>query len=544
VNREILQAFAKFRTRHQRMRAWDLFLDAAFVLTLISAALLLVDRLAFELGFASPRFSHPPLILAIAAGTLLLAALLAAARAAWRPVPPARLARDIDRAGQGEERFLSALEIAAAGGGGKFADALCRDALRVAAAAPPSAVVPRPPVGHRWAILLSLAAAGALYAVPAREYAAPRADVEVSPLRGPAPLEVGFRDASIGAIRSFLWTFGDGETAEGEDASHVYDAPGRYRARLEVEGPGGTSEKEVEIEVLPPDAAFAEFEGEPRKGRERVEVRFRNLSKNAKTYEWDFGDGAVSSEKEPVHVYEGAGLFTVKLRVTNDLGEDRRVREAYVKVAHPLEPLADFRAEPREGEAPLEVGFEDLSTGALTEWRWDLGDLLAGEGRIRRERNPVYVYRVPGWYTVRLRVKGPHGEDETEKVRYIHVKEEGSGKGGGGASKPQQPTRRPKAPDLGGGDKTPAKPGKPPKVQYLPEELKTPDAPKTLVEKDVRIYQPPPPGAPGGPDAKPLDVVLPEYRRAAEDSIERERIPPVLREHLRRYFDGLRPAPK
>lgn len=536
MSQDVLHAFARFRRRHARMRGWDLFLDALFVMSTASAALLLVDRLAFELGVAPPRVSTPPRILAIGAGTFVLAALAALVGVVLRPVSPAGLAREIDRAGGGEERFLSALEISAAGAGGAFATALCRDALRIAAAAPPDRVVPRPPLGHRWAILLSLLAAGVLYAAPAREYAAPIADLQVSHVRGPAPLEVGFQDVSIGAIRRFHWSFGDGSTADGEEVSHVYEAPGRYRARLQVEGPGGTSEKDVEIEVLAPDAAFADFEAEPRKGRERVEVRFRNLSKNGAAYEWDFGDGAISSEKDPVHVYEGSGRYTVKLRVTNELGEDRRVREEYIKVADLLDPLADFRAEPREGEAPLEVGFEDLSTGALAEWRWDLGDLLAGEGRIRTERNPVYVYRTPGRYTVRLRVKGPRGEDETEKVRYIHVKEQGDGKGGG---KAPSPPPKPKTP-VAGDQKGKPRENKTPKT-FVPEGLRHPDAPKETVEKDLKIYTPPPPGAPGAADAKPLDVVLPEYRRAAEDSLSRDRIPAVLREHVRRYFDGLRP---
>lgn len=537
MSREILDAFARFQRRHVWMRGWDVFLDAAFVMTLTSAALFLVDRLAFELGLAPPRLSSRDMILALGLGTLMVAALVATASALLRPVSPARLAREIDRAAGGEERFLSALEVAAAGSGGVFAPALCRDALRIAGAAEPSRVVPRPPVGHRWAILLSLAAAGVLYAVPAREYAAPRAAFEVSPLRGPAPLEVGFQDASIGAIRSFRWSFGDGAEAEGEEVSHVYEAPGRYRARLRVDGPGGSSEQDVEIDVLPSDAAFADFTGEPRKGRDRVAVRFTNLSKNGKTYEWDFGDGAVSSDRDPVHVYEGPGLYTVKLRVTNDLGEDTRVREKYVKVAHPLEPLADFRAMPREGEAPLEVGFEDLSTGALSEWTWDFGDPLAGEERISRERNPVYVYRVPGRYTVRLRVKGPHGQDEVEKVRYIHVKEEGQGGGNDKSKLPRKPV--PKDPSAGALPNS--KDGPKPKFIDLPASLRHPDAPKDLVEKERKVYTNPPAGASGGPDLKPLDQVLPEYRRAAEDSIERERIPPVLREHLRRYFDGLRP---
>ena len=60
-------------------------------------------------------------------------------------------------------------------------------------------------------------------------------------LRGPAPLEVGFYDASLGAIREFRWSFGDGHEAEGEEVAHVYEAPGRYRARLLVRGPGGAT---------------------------------------------------------------------------------------------------------------------------------------------------------------------------------------------------------------------------------------------------------------------------------------------------------------
>jgi PKD repeat protein len=536
MSREILEAFARFRRRHARVRAWDLFLDAAFVMALSSAALLLLDRLAFELGLASPRLSSRERILALGAGTFALAALTAVVGALLRPVSPARLARDIDRAADGEERFLSALELAAAGSGGAFAPALCRDALRVADAAPPSRVVPTPPLGHRWAILLALAAGGVLYALPAREYAAPIARLELSHARGPAPLEIGFADASIGAIHAFRWTFGDGAEAEGEELSHVYETPGRYRAKLRVEGPGGSSEAEVEIEVLRPDAPFADFEGEPRKGRGTVAVRFKNLSRNDDRVEWDFGDGATSSERDPVHLYEGTGLYTVKLKVSNELGDDVRVREGYVKVAHPDEPLADFRGLPRDGEAPLEVSFEDLSTGLIDERVWDTGDLLAGEKRILKERNPVYVYHTPGRYTVRLRVKGPKGQDETEKVRYIHVKEPGSG--GGGKSK-NPIVRQPRSPK----DGPPQKPKetKPRDFKDIPYVVRPPDAPGNLVEKVVNVYQPPPPGSPGGPDSKPLESVLPEYRRAAEDSIERERIPPALREHLRRYFDGLRP---
>ena len=526
---ELLQEFSRYRRREARVRAWDRFLEAAFVLGLLAAAALLVDRLAFELGLA-------PAILSVRVPAVLAAALAGAAlwgSLAWlRPASPARLAREVDRAASGDEAVLSALEIS----GGPFADALCRDAVQVARRTSPRRVLPLPRLGYRWAVILALATGGMLHALPVRGYGVPSAAFEASPVRGPAPLEVAFLDASHGAIRSFRWEFGDGAADTGEEVVHTYGKPGRYRAVLRLEGPTGVSEASTEIEVLPPDRVSADFRGEPLKGRGTLAVRFESLARNAKSLAWDFGDGAVSTEENPVHQYEGPGHYTVKLRATNDLGHDDAVKERYVKVAHPDEPIADFRALPREGPAPLEVGFEDLSDGKIEEWHWDFGDLQTTSGRTSAERNPVHVYRVPGKYTVRLRVTGPKGTDVEEKTRYIEVGDGGGG--GGGSSKSKQP--KPKQPESATGKGKQAQAERP-KVNLLPEDLKHHKPGTNLVEKDVNVYRPPPPGTPGAAEQVPLDQVLPEYRRAAEDSMERERIPGALREHLRRYYEGLRP---
>jgi PKD repeat protein len=532
---DVLREFGRFRRRDLRMRAWDRFLEAAFVLTLTAAAVLLVDRLAFELGLAAPFLSlRVPAVLAAAfAGAAAWAAL------GWlRPPSPARLAWEVDRASGGDERFLSALELAASGDGGPFAEALCRDALRVARETPARSVVPPPALGYRWAVLLALATGGMLHALPAKIHGAPSAAFEAAPLRGPAPLEVTFRDLSSGAIREFRWDFGDGASGAGEEAVHVYEAPGTYRATLRLSGPAGESSATAEIHVLAPGSPLADFRGEPLKGRGSLAVRFESLSRNARRHAWDFGDGAVSSDEHPVHLYEGSGHYTVKLRVENDLGFDETEKRRYVKVAHPDEPLADFRALPREGPAPLAVGFEDLTSGIVSEWHWDFGDLHSTSGRTSADRNPLHLYRVPGRYTVRLRAKGPHGEDVEEKVGYVVV-----GEGGGSDGHSSRPKPRPKPkPKEGLGGKTPQTSAERPRVNLMPEELRQPPRPGAdLVEKDVNVYRPPPPGAPAAAEQVPLESVLPEYRRAAEDSMERERIPGPLREHLRRYFDGLRP---
>jgi PKD repeat protein len=52
------------------------------------------------------------------------------------------------------------------------------------------------------------------------------------------------------------------------------------------------------------------------------EVLFTNDSQNANKYEWDFGDGYISNEKNPGHVYSGTGTFEVTLTVISKSGLD------------------------------------------------------------------------------------------------------------------------------------------------------------------------------------------------------------------------------
>lgn len=46
-------------------------------------------------------------------------------------------------------------------------------------------------------------------------------------------------------------------------------------------------------------------------------IEFYNYSVNADVFVWDFGDGMTSTEREPVHSYENAGNYTVKLTASN-----------------------------------------------------------------------------------------------------------------------------------------------------------------------------------------------------------------------------------
>ena len=71
--------------------------------------------------------------------------------------------------------------------------------------------------------------------------------------------------------------------------------------------------------------------------------------------------------------------------------------------------VADFTiirpSSPSQG-SPLEVVFNDQSTGSITGWLWDFGD-----GSTSSDRNTFHTYAREGNYPVKLTVTGPGGSD-------------------------------------------------------------------------------------------------------------------------------------
>jgi cytochrome c peroxidase len=88
----------------------------------------------------------------------------------------------------------------------------------------------------------------------------------------------------------------------------------------------------------PPHAAFTTLPN-PARGEERLTVQFLDRSTGTITgWSWSLGDGATSSEREPLHTYL-VGNFTVSLTVTGPLGSDTVRVDSAVEVGA-VPPLA------------------------------------------------------------------------------------------------------------------------------------------------------------------------------------------------------------
>ncbi|MEW6220865.1 MAG: PKD domain-containing protein [Thermodesulfobacteriota bacterium] len=242
--------------------------------------------------------------------------------------------------------------------------------------------------------------------------APPQAAFVASPEAGVAPLTVAFTDTSQGAS-AWQWDFGDGTGSSAQHPRHEYGAAGFFTVTLRVSGAGGAAEASgtIVVQPAPPRAAF---QATPTAGVYPLTVTFTDTSQSASAWVWDFGDGTGSRERHPVHVYQAAGSYTVRLTATGAGGEDRLERAGLVQVGHPL-PAADFSAMPTRGEPPLEVAFTDQSRYA-TSWIWDFGD-----GTGSTEANPRHVYEREGTYTVTLTVRNPGGADSEIRIGWVQV---------------------------------------------------------------------------------------------------------------------------
>lgn len=221
------------------------------------------------------------------------------------------------------------------------------------------------------------------------------------------------------------WDFGDGFTSTEINPKHQYTKTGIFTVSLTVNTDFGayTETKENLIVVRSKVAPIARFSISQPKPFVNVPVQFSDVSEAGSapinTRFWDFGDGSVSTDTNPVHTFTTVGPQQVKLIVISDDGTGT-VTET-VEVIFKA-PEADFLVDDENPSVFQELQFTDISRpGSLpvSQWFWDFGD-----GNFSVEQNPVHRYQLRGTYTVSLvaTTATPTNNSDTEiKEEFIVV---------------------------------------------------------------------------------------------------------------------------
>ncbi len=183
----------------------------------------------------------------------------------------------------------------------------------------------------------------------------PVAMITVNQTSGLVPLVIYFDGSDStdleGAIVSYAWDFGDGETGSGLNVEHTYWVSGKYTAVLTVtddQGATGQIVKQITAKVErtknnPPKAninskvldrkasvAAAALVPEA----ELLQVSFDGSESSdsdgsIESYFWNFGDGETASGVSATHGFVRPGTYSVTLTVQDDAGA---VAEAVTKV--------------------------------------------------------------------------------------------------------------------------------------------------------------------------------------------------------------------
>lgn len=199
--------------------------------------------------------------------------------------------------------------------------------------------------------------------------------------------------------------------------------------------------KFLDIKWFTPTSRFTAL---PAKGPAPLKVNFRNRSLGEpyinNNYIWDFGDvnnTNVSSEKNPVHVYEKPGIYTVTLNVkTNDGKNSSLSKKNFIEVyddntvwnvvAYARDPVSKNRLSVTSNgisqypnDIPLEVEFVDQTLGLVIARKWNFGDgTIVDVNTHPYDHIITHTYTEPGVYWPQLQVL-----DQNDTLRLYSFKQ-------------------------------------------------------------------------------------------------------------------------
>lgn len=142
---------------------------------------------------------------------------------------------------------------------------------------------------------------------------------EVTPLNGCQPLTVNCSALPFDETNSWEWYFENGtpNTSTDQNPIVVFNTSGLQEVMLEIKNSMGNIIAQQSINILVETIPEIDFDYHIT----GPIVYFSSLTEaDGLNYNWDFGDGTSSTEKNPTKVYYNSGNYTIQLVVSNNCG--------------------------------------------------------------------------------------------------------------------------------------------------------------------------------------------------------------------------------
>jgi gliding motility-associated-like protein len=219
-------------------------------------------------------------------------------------------------------------------------------------------------------------------------------------------LKVRFQNVSVNGVK-FDWKFGDNTFDTVKNPVHTYKNPGTYTVSLTITDTANCTATFQNSVLIKNDlkAAFT-FDTDTCTGK----IVFINLSKSAKKYLWNFGNGTTDTSKNPARFFTKDSLYDITL-VAIAAGGCTDTFERGVPGVVPPQSKFSYTKD----SCTSEVKFKSESFRGYN-WAWVFGDGT----EISHQRAPLHVYDKRGTYIVRLIINpGSACADTAEQKIYV-----------------------------------------------------------------------------------------------------------------------------
>lgn len=234
-------------------------------------------------------------------------------------------------------------------------------------------------------------------------------------LNNPVQFTVLSPPTDTGAIASYFWDLGDGNSSTMQNPSHLYVQVGNYNVTLTITDTlNAVNSLTKTITIYDSPVSYFIVDDSSCVGAETMFVDSSYIASDSiSQWDWDFGDGNTQTILYPdnpdvTHIYDSTGTFTVTLQVTSD-NSCSNISQQEITISQ--SPVADFNYETNCPEDP--VLFTDLSTENggtdIVTWFWDFGDTLSGSNNTSTQQNPTHIFSSYGDFSVELEVTNATG---------------------------------------------------------------------------------------------------------------------------------------
>ena len=201
--------------------------------------------------------------------------------------------------------------------------------------------------------------------------------------------------------QSWSWNFGNGQTSQQKNPSATFNDTGSFDIQLVITTNGICNDTILKENFIQVDGPISNFKYTRDCNQPKV-IHFKDTSKLATTYLWNFGDENTSTEKSPTHTYQEKGKYAVSLTASNAI-----CAHTFIDTIIITQVSAEAQVDDSTVCFGESASFIDASSDAI-KWKWRFSPTDSS-----LQQNPNFSFETIGKQNISLEITDTNGCSDT-----------------------------------------------------------------------------------------------------------------------------------